>query len=78
MLRIVADLGNTRLKWGRLDASGRLDDVVASVEIGSQRREGLTLAAVLSAPEGVMMQLAGVAPSIDTLPPVSASITIQL
>ena len=30
-----------------------LDDVVASVEIGSQRRDGLTLAGVLSAPEGV-------------------------
>jgi type III pantothenate kinase len=29
MLRIVADLGNTRLKWGRLDELGRLDDVVA-------------------------------------------------
>ncbi len=29
MLHIVADLGNTRLKWGRLDESGRLDDVVA-------------------------------------------------
>jgi type III pantothenate kinase len=29
MLRVVADLGNTRLKWGRLDESGRLENVVA-------------------------------------------------
>ncbi len=29
MLRVVADLGNTRLKWGRLDAAGRLDAVIA-------------------------------------------------
>ena len=29
MLRIVADLGNTRLKWGRLDESGRLVEVIA-------------------------------------------------
>jgi type III pantothenate kinase len=29
MLRIVADLGNTRLKWGRLDETGRLVEVIA-------------------------------------------------
>ena len=29
MLRVVADLGNTRLKWGRLDAAGRLAEVIA-------------------------------------------------
>jgi type III pantothenate kinase len=29
MLRVVADLGNTRLKWGRLDEVGRLEEVVA-------------------------------------------------
>jgi type III pantothenate kinase len=29
MLRVVADLGNTRLKWGRLDASGRLAETIA-------------------------------------------------
>ncbi len=29
MLRIVADLGNTRLKWGRLDSSGRIAEVIA-------------------------------------------------
>jgi len=29
MLRIVADLGNTRLKWGRLDGSGRIVEVIA-------------------------------------------------
>jgi type III pantothenate kinase len=29
MLQIVADLGNTRLKWGRLDESGRLVEVLA-------------------------------------------------
>jgi type III pantothenate kinase len=28
-LRIVADLGNSRLKWGRLDDDGQLTDVVA-------------------------------------------------
>ncbi len=28
-LRIVADLGNSRLKWGRLDAEGRVDQVLA-------------------------------------------------
>jgi type III pantothenate kinase len=29
VLRIVADLGNTRLKWGRLDASGGLAETTA-------------------------------------------------
>ena len=29
MLRVVADLGNSRLKWGRVDASERVVDVVA-------------------------------------------------
>ncbi len=29
MLRVAADLGNTRLKWGRLDASGRLAETIA-------------------------------------------------
>ena len=29
MLRVVADLGNTRLKWGRLDAAGRLAEMIA-------------------------------------------------
>jgi type III pantothenate kinase len=29
MLRVVADLGNTRLKWGRLDESGRLAESIA-------------------------------------------------
>lgn len=29
MPRIVADLGNSRLKWGRLDPAGRLADVVS-------------------------------------------------
>lgn len=29
MLRIVADLGNTRLKWGRLDATGRVGETRA-------------------------------------------------
>jgi type III pantothenate kinase len=29
MLRVVADLGNTRLKWGRLDESGRLVESIA-------------------------------------------------
>jgi type III pantothenate kinase len=29
MLRVVADLGNTRLKWGRLDQSGRLVETIA-------------------------------------------------
>ncbi len=29
MLRIVADLGNSRLKWGRLDASGQVAEVIA-------------------------------------------------
>jgi type III pantothenate kinase len=28
-MRIVADLGNTRLKWGRLDESGRLAEAIA-------------------------------------------------
>ena len=28
-LRIVADLGNSRLKWGRLDASGNIAEVVS-------------------------------------------------
>src|SRR6516165_9982679 len=29
MVRVVADLGNTRLKWGRLDSSGRLVESIA-------------------------------------------------
>jgi type III pantothenate kinase len=29
MLRIVADLGNSRLKWGRIDQTGRLDGSIA-------------------------------------------------
>jgi type III pantothenate kinase len=29
MLRVVADLGNTRLKWGRLDDDGRLVEAIA-------------------------------------------------
>jgi type III pantothenate kinase len=29
VLRVVADLGNTRLKWGRLDESGRLVETIA-------------------------------------------------
>ncbi len=29
MLRIVADLGNSRLKWGRLDETGRLAESIA-------------------------------------------------
>lgn len=29
MIRVVADLGNTRLKWGRLDDAGRLAKVIA-------------------------------------------------
>jgi len=29
VIRIVADLGNSRLKWGRLDLDGRLDATVA-------------------------------------------------
>jgi type III pantothenate kinase len=29
MLRIVADLGNSRLKWGRLDQTGRLAESIA-------------------------------------------------
>ena len=29
MLHIVADLGNTRLKWGRLGAGGRLEETVS-------------------------------------------------
>jgi type III pantothenate kinase len=29
VLRIVADLGNSRLKWGRLDAGGRVDRSIA-------------------------------------------------
>ena len=29
MIRVVADLGNTRLKWGRLDDSGRLAETIA-------------------------------------------------
>ncbi len=29
MIRVVADLGNTRLKWGRLDASGRIAESIA-------------------------------------------------
>jgi type III pantothenate kinase len=29
VVRIVVDLGNSRLKWGRLDERGRLDEVVA-------------------------------------------------
>ena len=29
MIRVVADLGNTRLKWGRLDGSGRIAEVIA-------------------------------------------------
>ena len=29
MLRVVADLGNTRLKWGRLDEAGRLAEAIA-------------------------------------------------
>src|SRR5947209_866921 len=29
MLRVVADLGNTRLKWGRLDEAGRLIEAIA-------------------------------------------------
>src|SRR4051812_20469452 len=29
MLRIVADLGNTRLKWGRVGADGRVERTVA-------------------------------------------------
>ncbi len=29
MIRVVADLGNTRLKWGRLDASGRIVESIA-------------------------------------------------
>jgi type III pantothenate kinase len=29
MLRVVADLGNSRLKWGRLDQSGRLAESIA-------------------------------------------------
>ena len=29
MARVVADLGNSRLKWGLLDDSGRLTDVIA-------------------------------------------------
>jgi type III pantothenate kinase len=29
MLRIVADLGNSRLKWGRLDPTGRLTESIA-------------------------------------------------
>jgi len=29
VLRIVADLGNTRLKWGRLEDSGRLAEAIA-------------------------------------------------
>jgi type III pantothenate kinase len=29
MLRIVADLGNSRLKWGRLDGDGRLAEAVS-------------------------------------------------
>ena len=29
MIRVVADLGNTRLKWGRLDESGRLAETIA-------------------------------------------------
>jgi type III pantothenate kinase len=29
VLRIVADLGNSRLKWGRLDGDGRLEEAVA-------------------------------------------------
>jgi type III pantothenate kinase len=29
MLRVVADLGNTRLKWGRLDTAGRLAETIA-------------------------------------------------
>jgi type III pantothenate kinase len=28
-MRVVADLGNTRLKWGRLDESGRLTEAIA-------------------------------------------------
>jgi type III pantothenate kinase len=29
MIRVVADLGNTRLKWGRLDDAGRLVETIA-------------------------------------------------
>ena len=29
MLRVVADLGNTRLKWGRIDESGQIAEVIA-------------------------------------------------
>ncbi len=29
MLRVVADLGNSRLKWGRVDDTGRLADAIA-------------------------------------------------
>lgn len=29
MLRVVADLGNTRLKWGRIDEAGRLAESIA-------------------------------------------------
>jgi type III pantothenate kinase len=29
MIRVVADLGNTRLKWGRLDDAGRLAETIA-------------------------------------------------
>jgi type III pantothenate kinase len=29
VLRVVADLGNTRLKWGRLDQAGRLIEDIA-------------------------------------------------
>jgi type III pantothenate kinase len=29
MLRVAADLGNTRLKWGRLDEAGRLAETIA-------------------------------------------------
>jgi type III pantothenate kinase len=29
MIRVVADLGNTRLKWGRLDEAGRIVETIA-------------------------------------------------
>lgn len=29
MIRVVADLGNTRLKWGRLDPTGRIAEAIA-------------------------------------------------
>ena len=29
MLHIVVDLGNSRLKWGWLDAAGRVEETVA-------------------------------------------------